>query len=79
MLDLSEIFGPLDPNRPKCNFSTCFHGGGLAGYNTCHGEPHNPNCPKYESEDKKLAEWLYRRELSRMAVNASGSTKGKNA
>ena len=45
---------PTLPNnqRPRCNFLTCLAGMGVAGTGNCflHGEPDNPECPKYKNE-----------------------------
>lgn len=61
---LQAIFGKVD-NPWKCDWRTCFFGMGLAGRESCHGQPENADCPEYKNEEEELERWRRRDVLFR--------------
>ena len=54
---LDKIFGPISPDRPKCDFTHCFYGMGLVGQGRCPGDPNNPECLEYRGEGEWVKTW----------------------
>lgn len=55
----------------RCDYIHCFAGVGVAGHGRCFlfGDPGDPNCPRFEDEDKMLAVYRYEDQQEWIAGN----------
>lgn len=61
---LEQVFGPVDIDRPKCDFIHCAFGGGLGGKGWCSdGDQTDPDCFSFITSDDYEAEHLRRHLL----------------